>query len=210
MASTASRRSRARSRWTSCSGSPSSSRYARTAAGGNPSSRSSAIDECPCRFESFLPSSPSTSPWWITSGSSPPSARAIARCTARFGRWSLPRIDMRDPELEVVDDRRELIRRASRRRGPASCRLAARRIEPSSSRSTAFPQRSARSVSRGVDAAPFALPHRALVERDPEPRQVVEDRVLPAFDGSARIRVVDAQDEHAAVLVGEASCWRRQ
>ena len=40
----------------------------------------------PCRFESFLPSSPRRRPWWMTGGSSPPSARAIRCCTASLGR----------------------------------------------------------------------------------------------------------------------------
>ena len=92
IASIASRRSRARSRWTSCSGRSSSSRYARTARAGNPSSRSSAMEECPCRFESFFPSGPSTRPWCSTSGSSPPIARAIRCWSSRLGRWSFPRM----------------------------------------------------------------------------------------------------------------------
>ena len=86
IASIASRPSRARSRWTSCAGRPSSSRYVRTAAAGMPSARRSATDACPWRLESFLPSSPRSRPWWITSGSSPPIARAMRRCGSSLGR----------------------------------------------------------------------------------------------------------------------------
>src|SRR5581483_10081037 len=57
-ASVESRRRRARSRWTSCRGSPSSSRYARTASAGIPPARRSAIEVAPWRFDSLCPSSP--------------------------------------------------------------------------------------------------------------------------------------------------------
>ena len=44
------------------------------------------------RFESFFPSAPRMSPWWTYSGGVAPSASASDRCSASFGRWSLPRI----------------------------------------------------------------------------------------------------------------------
>ena len=54
--------------------------------------------------------------------------------------------DMGDPEVEIVGDRRELVRRRPVRRGGASCRRAPSRTEPSASRSAAPPS-SARSAA---------------------------------------------------------------
>ena len=57
----------------------------------------------------------------------------------------------------------------------------------------------------GVDAAALALPHGPFVPGDAEPAEVVEDRLLAAGHVALRVGVVDAQDERAAVLVGEGA-----
>ena len=77
----------------------------------SPSSRSSAIEEWPCRFDSFFPSGPRTRPWWITSGSSPPSARAMPLLHGQVRPVIGATNHVRDPEREVVDDGGELVRR---------------------------------------------------------------------------------------------------
>ena len=43
------------------------------------------------RFDNFLPSSPTTRPWWVTFGGSEPSARWRSAWSCSFGRWSEPR-----------------------------------------------------------------------------------------------------------------------
>ncbi len=129
------------------------------------------------RFESFLPSSPRSSPWWIDLGElaaerpGDPALRLLVR--AMVGAAD----DVRDAEVEVVGDGRELVGRASRRRGASV--TPSSRSEPSASRA-APPSRSARCRRRGVDAAALALAHRPLVPGDPEPVEVVEDRLLAA------------------------------
>ena len=89
-----------------------------------PSSRSSAMRRCPCRFESFFPSGPGTRPWCSTSGSSPPIARAIRCWSSRLGRWSLPRMTWVIPSFEIVRDRGQLIRHRAVQREAASFRHA--------------------------------------------------------------------------------------
>jgi hypothetical protein len=55
-----------------------------------------------------------------------------------------------------------------------------------------------------VRSAALALPYRPLVECDSEPREIAEDRLLPALDRSRRVGVVDPEHEHPALRVGEA------
>ena len=91
---------------------------------------------------------------------------------------------MRDREVDVVDDAREMEGR----------------------RSFVAPQHHAFEAlwqPRGpgrleVPAGALALAHRAVVPVDPEPPQVVEDRLLPARQVARRIRVVDAQQQPVA------------
>ena len=105
---------------------------------------------------------------------------------------------LRDPEREVVGDGRELVRRgpvrAEEGRSLEPDRTVASRIAPFSS---------ARAGRRGVESARSLWPQRALVPADPEPVEVRQDRVLAPADGARGIRVVDAQNEHAASLVRE-------
>ena len=146
IASTASRRSRARSSWTSCSGRSSSSRYARTAAAGKPSSRSSAIEEWPWRFDSFFPSGPSTSPWWITSGSSPPSARAMPLLHGEVRAVIRAANHVRDAERRGRPRRTRAGTSPFRPSGAASCRRG--RAAPSRPRRAPLhPSASARSTA---------------------------------------------------------------
>ena len=112
-----------------------------------------------------------------------------------------PPDDVRDAEVEVVGNRRELIGRRPVRpqQGDAS--------EPE--RPVRIPARATvrlRAFRRcPVDVAALALADRALVPGELEPAEIVEDRVLPALDDPRRIGVVDAEQEHAIVLVGEAA-----
>ena len=107
--------------------------------------------------------------------------------------------DVRDPELEVVDDRRELVGRRPVRPGEGR--------GPEAHGALVVALRSARLERplrrRGVQRPALALPHRPLVERDAEPLEVLEDRLLPARDRSRSVGVVDPEHEHAAALVCE-------
>ena len=160
IASIASRPRRAASSWTSCSGSPSSSRYGADRRGGHAlPSRRSATDACAVRFESFFPSAPSRSPWWTTSGQLP------AECPGDplLHRLVRPVVgaadDVRDPESEIVGDGRELVGGASR---PAAASvMPSSLIEPSSSRTAPSPSASCRRL--GVAVPALALADRALV-----------------------------------------------
>ncbi len=89
-------------------------------------------------------------------------------------------VDVRDPQLGVVDDAREVVRgRAvfTEDRRPAEAVAA----EP---------------LRRGaVELLPLALANRALVPGEAEPLEIAEDRLLPARDVPRRVGVVDAQEE---------------
>ena len=161
-------------------------------------------EECAARLESFLPSSPSRSPWWTTSGSSPPSARAIRCCTSSFGRWSEPRM------MCVISRSRSSTTVASWYVGVPSARarvVPASRIDPSVSRIAPFP--SASSAASAWRSTRLALADRTLVPCDAEPAEVGQDRLLTSWDASLRIGVVDTQHERAAVLVGKRAVGDR-
>ena len=148
-------------------------------------------------FESFLPSPPRTRPWWTTSGSlaerprDPPlhlDVRSVIRAPD----------DVRDAELEVVEHGGELVRGRAVR---AQKRRPAQAHGP-----ILVPGRAARGerVRRPHGRTRRArLADRAVVERDFEPREVSENRLLTALHGPRRIGVVDAQDERPCVLVCE-------
>ena len=166
---------------------------------GMPSARSSASDAaCPCRFESFLPSSPRTSPWWITSGNVSPSAAAIRR-------WTLVRTvigapdHVRDPELQVVDDRRELV-------GGGPVRAHQRRpVEPGRAVRIAHRSAGQRALrSNGIEVAALALSKRPLVPQQLQPGQVLEDRRFSAGNNAGGIGVVDPKHERTSVRVRES------
>jgi hypothetical protein len=91
-----------------------------------------------------------------------------------------PADHMRDPEVDVVDDACEVERRRS--------------VVAPQHHAPLEPLRQPRRARRlDVPLGALALPHRALVPVDPEPAQVVEDRLLPAGHVPRRIRVVDPQ-----------------
>ena len=125
------------------------------------------------------------------------------RCwTSTFGRWSDPADDVRDLELEIVDDGGELVGRAAvgaqeRRAGAGEpyravlVALGAAALERACRR-------------RRVDLTALALPNRPFVELDAEPGEIAEDRLLATRDRPRRIRVVDPQHEHASARVREA------
>ena len=75
-----------------------------------PASRSDATDAPAARFESFFPSGPRISPWWTYSGG----VGAERACEPAVQRLVRPVVvaadDVRDPEVDVVDDGRELVR----------------------------------------------------------------------------------------------------
>ena len=112
-----------------------------------------------------------------------------------------PADDVRDPEVEVVDDGRELVRRGPV--GPQEGRAVP--CEADGAVVALGAARGQRPLSGlGVERSSLALAHRALVPLDPEPGQVVEDRLLAACDRPGRVGVVDTKDERASALVGEA------
>ena len=138
----------------------------------------------------LLPVGPRTSPWWITSGLAPdragdPALHLEVRPVVRAAD------DVGDPELEVVDDRGELVRRSP---------LGAHERRRAQSHGTVLVMlRAARSERAlrglGVQRGPLALLHGPFVEGHAEPREVVEDRLLTALDGPRQVGVVDAEDE---------------
>jgi hypothetical protein len=86
--------------------------------------------------------------------------------------------DVRDPEVDVVDDACELVR--------GGAVLAQKR-----DLAEAIAAEPGRSL--GVDVLPFALADRALVPLDAEPPEVCANRLLAARNVARRVRVVDPQ-----------------
>ena len=113
----------------------------------------------------------------------------------------VPADDVRDPELEIVDDGGELIRRAPV--GANERRAGAR--EPHGAVVVALGAAGLERArgGRGVRLTTLALSHRPFVELDLEPGEIAEDRLLAARDGARRIRVIDPQQQRAAVRVCE-------
>ena len=112
------------------------------------------------RFESFCPSSPRISPWWMYSGGSR-AERLGQRAVQRLVRPVVVAADhVRDPEVDVVDDGRELVgRRAVRpqqRRSPIEARSRPRRARPAASRWR---------VARARSGAPAPRPSRSRATR---------------------------------------------
>ena len=138
------------------------------------------------RFESFCPSSPRISPWWTNSGGVAPSASKSRRCSGLVRPVVVAADDVRDPEVDVVDDASRAGTSASRPRAASVIPLEA--VAPPSER---------RLRRLAVPVGALALAHRPLVPRDPEPLEVGEDRLLPARDVARRIGVVDPQQQPA-------------
>ena len=105
--------------------------------------------------------------------------------------------DVRDTEVEVVDDGRKLVGRRAvrpRERRPG---------EPDRAVLVANRSRLERDRSRlGVTRRSRALPDRPLLPGDPEPAEVGEDRLLPTGDAAFGVGVVDTQHKDSTVLVG--------
>src|SRR5690349_7102033 len=93
-----------------------------------------------------------------------------------------PADDVRDPEVDVVDDAREVI-----------CRAA---VGPKQS----DPVEALAELRAGfaVAAGTFALPYRPLVPLEPQPLEVPDDLLLPARNVPRRIGVVDPQQHPVA------------
>ena len=112
--------------------------------------------------------------------------------------------DVRDPEVEVVDDGCELVRRGAvgpRERGAGEPDRPVRVAH----RSCVERERS----GLGMTGRAGALPDRPLLPRDPEPAEIGEDRLLAAGHGALGVGVVDPQHERSAVLVGVAAVGDR-
>ena len=90
--------------------------------------------------------------------------------------------DVRDAEVDVVDDGRKLVRR---RAVLAQERHALEAVAE-------------RRADLAVPVGALALPHRPLVPRHPEPLEVGDDSVLSARDIACGIGVVDAQEHPVA------------
>ena len=115
----------------------------------------------------------------------------------------LPPDHMRDAEISIVDDRREVISRravrADQRRPPLFAKP---------ERAFLLVRRPALEEPRrglAIAVAALTLANRALVPPDPEPGQIGEDPGFRLGVGSRRIGVVDPQDQHPAALVREAA-----
>src|SRR5438034_8361365 len=89
---------------------------------------------------------------------------------------------MRDPEVDVVDDARELIGGAA--------------VGPQELNALEALRQAGGGLA--VAGATVALAHRSLVPVDPEPAEIVEDRLLAPLDVASRVGVVDPQQEGAA------------
>ena len=104
-------------------------------------------------------------------------------------------VDVRDPQLGVVDDAREVVGRRP---------VLAEQSRPSEA-VVAEPL-----YCRAVELLPLALTDRVLVPGDAEPLEVTKDRLLPADDVARRVGVVDAQKEVVALapIDGSTECVR--
>ena len=113
--------------------------------------------------------------------------------------------DVRDPEVEVVDDGRELVGRrpvaAQQRRRPGEPHGAVgvpdRRRPPAPAPRPPRTAHPARSAARGPPRTPSAEPRRDRRGSPPPPR-----------DGPGRVGVVDAQDEHRRRARRRSAGWR--
>ena len=95
-----------------------------------------------------------------------------------------PADHMRDPEVDVVDDARQM---EGRRPFVAPQHHA---LEPL--------RQSGRARRREVPLGAVALPHGAVVPHDPEPDEVVEDRLLAPGQVAREVGVVDPQEHPVA------------
>ena len=144
-----------------------------------PASRSWATVAPSARLESFLPSSPRISPWWTNSGGvaperleQPPVERLVRPVVVAAD-------DVRDPEVDVVHDAREVV---GRRAVLAHERDAVEALAELRARLE-------------VPFSPLALAHRPFVPGEPEPLEVAQQRLLPARHVARRIGVVDPQQQ---------------
>ena len=138
------------------------------------------------RFESFFPSSPTTRPWWITCGRLVPE-RAVQRGVQRLVRPVIRAADhVRDLEVHVVDDARQVERR--------------RAVVAPEHHSLEALRQSGLPGGGEVALSPRALADGAVVPRHTEPAQVVEHALLPARDIPPGIGVVDPQQQPVAEI----------
>src|SRR5262249_25446154 len=100
--------------------------------------------------------------------------------------------DVRDPEVEIVDRGRELVRRAP-------VRAQERRAAEADRASVAGVPAEVRSFA--VPPVPLPLPPRPLVPADPEPLEVAQDLLEAAVDVPRRIGVVDPQQQRPLSLI---------
>ena len=113
--------------------------------------------------------------------------------------------DVGDPEVEVVDNRCELVGGGAvrpRERGPRKPDRAVHIAD------RACVQSERRRL--GVTLCPFALADRPLLPGDAEPAQIVQNRLLPAGNGALGVGVVDAQHRGPRRARPRTPGWRRR
>ena len=106
--------------------------------------------------------------------------------------------DVGDPEVEIVDNRCELVGRGAVRPRKRRPRKPDRAVHVTDRACLESERR-----RLGVTLCPFALPDRPLLPGDAEPAEVAQNRLLAAGNGALGVGVVDAQHEDPAVLVRE-------
>ncbi len=174
---------RASSKWTSCRGRPSSSRYARTASGGNAGVAQVGDRREGIALRELLPVRAEDQAVVDVLGRA--RAESLGEPTVKVFVRTMIRAtdDVRDLEVDVVDDRREVVRRGPVR---ASERDAFEPIRPESLRRVA------------ICVLTLALTDWPLLPRDPEPLEVAHDRLLAVRDVPGGVGVVDAQEHPVA------------
>ena len=135
-------------------------------------------------------------------GGSPPSARDSAACRSAFARWSLPRMTCVMPRSRSSTTLASWYVARPSARSRVGRRSSRKRIAPSSSYACSSSSR--RSAAALIQLGPLALANRPFFPTNAEPLEVGDDPSPPRI-GARGVGVVDAQDQHAALLVRERS-----
>ena len=108
--------------------------------------------------------------------------------------------DVRDAEVGVVHDRREVVRRAA---------VGTDERDAPEAEGPLVVEISDGERGLAVAVGPLALTDRPFVPAEPEPLEIGEDLRLRPGHLPRDVRVVDAEDEDAAALVGKATVGDR-